>query len=267
MKMGRTKIFSSRFFILKSFVRHLGRPRWVINHFWTLWRTPETIIWKSIFLRFSTFHEIFNAGDQFHCWPSVKPQRLWRLVKCIFWVCPFYFSESTYFGESAKKFWTKNMVAFSFSAARRRQRPHSEPLSKIRSKNTRSPLIMRENGPNKNFHFPFFYFKIVCETLREVQVSSKPFLNTLGHSWNNNLKIDFLEIFDFSWDFQCWRPIPLLTCGEARALMAFSNLDFLGMLVLFFQKYILRKVCKKILNKKYGRVFVLKPPLKTVTYS
>ena len=106
------------------------RPRWVQNHFWTLWHTPETIIWKSIFWRFSTFHEIFNAGDQFHGWHMAMPGRLWRLVKCIFWVYSFYFSESTYIGESAKKFWTKSMVAFSFSAARRRQCPPFGPLSK-----------------------------------------------------------------------------------------------------------------------------------------
>ena len=90
------------------------------------------------------------------------------------------------------------MVGFSFSAARRRQGPHFGPLSKNRSKNTQSPLIMRENGTNKNFQFPFFYSKIFCEILREAQVSSKPFLNTLEHSGNNNLKINFLEIFDFS---------------------------------------------------------------------
>ena len=148
------------------------------------------------------------------------------------------------------------MVGFSFPAARRRQGPHFGPLSKNNSKNTRSPLIMRENGTNKNFQFPFFYFQIFCEILREAQVSSKPFLNTLGHSWNNNLKINFLEIFDFSWDFQCWRPNPWPTLGDTRALVALSKVNFLGMLVLFFRKYILRRVCKKILNKNYGRVFI-----------
>ena len=119
----------------------------------------------------------------------------------------------------------------------------------------------------KIFGSRFFYFQIVCETLRESQMSSKPFLNTLGHSWNNNLKINFLEIFDFSWDFQCWRPNPWLTHGDARALVALSKVHFLGMFVLFFRKYIHRRVCKKILNKKYGRVFVLKASLKTVSNS
>ena len=171
--MARTKISSSRFFLFKSFVRYLGSPRWVLNHFWTLWGTPETIIWKSIFWRFSTFHEIFNAGDQIHGWPMAIPGRLWRLVKWIFWVCSFYFSESIYFGESAKKFWAKIMVAFLISAAKRCDKRIFAPLSKNRSKNTRILLVMPENGRNKYFNLPFFLFSIVCWTLRKTQVRCK----------------------------------------------------------------------------------------------
>ena len=151
MKMAHTKIFKCRFFILKSCLEHLGRSRWLIDHFWTFWSTPGLIIWKSIFSRFSTFHEKFEAIYQIHGWAMATSGRLWRLVKWIFWVCSFYFSESIYLGESAKKFWAKIMVGFSFSAARRRPGPHFGSLSKNRSKNTRSPLIMREIGTKKNF--------------------------------------------------------------------------------------------------------------------
>jgi len=60
-------------------------------------------------------------------------------------------------------------------------------------------------------------------------------------------------------DFE-WRKLALLAAfGELLGFEVPSKLNFWGILALFFQKYILWRVCKKLLSKKYGRAFSTVP--------